>query len=105
MEISKTVQRQHQFAQAVALLIQKAECMGFFITLGDAYRDPRCPYGAKNSKHRKRLAIDLNLFDADGTYLTKTDDHKALGSYWERSGGIWGGHVNDGNHYEWPLTD
>jgi hypothetical protein len=50
-----------------------------------------------------RLAIDLNLFDSDGTYLTDTEDHRRLGEWWEAQGGIWGGRFNDGNHYEWPL--
>ena len=72
--------------------------MGFDITLGDAYRDPRCPYGRPKSLHKKRLAIDLNLFK-DGVYLTSTDDHLPLGEYWESIGGSWGGRFNDGNHY------
>lgn len=98
------LQRQQQFTEAVAGLLLKAFSLGFGITLGDAYRDPRCPYGSMSSKHHRRLAIDLNLFK-DGTYLRDTSDHAQLGSYWESIGGIWGGHIGDGNHYAWPAYD
>lgn len=94
--------RQSEFALMASKLIRKAYRMGYEVTLGDAYRDSRCPYGSKSSRHKSRLAIDLNLF-LDGVYLTKTDDHKELGIWWESKGGIWGGRFNDGNHYEWPI--
>ena len=94
--------RQSEFARMVPRLIDYAHSLGLEVTLGDAYRDPRCPYGSKSSRHRSRLAIDLNLF-RDGDYLTKTEDHTQLGEWWEQQGGIWGGRFNDGNHYEWPL--
>ena len=93
---------QAEFTRNVAALIQQAFAMGYEVTLGDAYRDPRCPYGSRSSRHRSRLAIDLNLFDK-GAYLDKTEHHQALGEWWEKQGGIWGGRFNDGNHYEWPL--
>jgi hypothetical protein len=93
---------QWAFAKMVPLLIDKAHKMGYRVTLGDAFRDPRCPYGSMSSKHRARLAIDLNLF-RDGEYLTTTDAHAQLGEWWEEQGGIWGGHWEDGNHYEWPV--
>lgn len=99
--MSSLRQRQSNFALAAAALIQQAFRLGYEVTLGDAYRDRRCPYGSKSSKHRRRLAIDLNLFK-DGRYLTRTEDHKELGLWWERNGGIWGGRFYDGNHYEWP---
>lgn len=86
----------------VPALINKAFELGLEVTLGDAYRDPRCPYGSKSSRHKSRLAIDLNLF-RHGEYLTRTEDHKPLGEWWESQGGIWGGRFEDGNHYEWPM--
>lgn len=51
-----------------------------------------------NSCHYYKLAADLNLFK-DGRYLTKTEDHKPFGEYWESLGGAWGGHFGDANHY------
>jgi hypothetical protein len=96
--------KQQAFARKVAALIDQAHALGYEVTLGDAHhRDPRCPYGSKSSRHRARLAIDLNLF-RDGEYLRRTEDHRPLGEWWESVGGIWGGRFDDGNHYEWPLA-
>ena len=69
-------QKQSKFAEMAAKLILKAIEMGYEVTLGDAYRDPRLHgelgvkkgYGAANSFHKTRLAIDLNLFK-DGFFL------------------------------------
>lgn len=99
-------QAQRRFARMVARLIDQAHEMGFEVTLGDAYRDPRVfgamgergGYGESRSAHKQRLAIDLNLFSG-GRYLTSTEDHRPLGEWWERQGGSWGGRFNDGNHY------
>ena len=98
--------RQMEFSRQIPALICKALELGYGVTLGDAYRDPRAPYGSRSSRHRARLAIDLNLFrliDGKWTYCRKTEDHRQLGEWWESVGGIWGGRFNDGNHYEWPL--
>lgn len=84
--------------------------MGYEVTLGDAYRDPRLHgshgekkgYGHRKSCHKLRLAIDLNLF-LDGEYLTETEDHEKLGEWWESLHPLcrWGGRFSnpDGNHY------
>jgi hypothetical protein len=93
-------EKQSAFAAMVPRLIDKAIELGYEVTLGDAYRDPRCPYGSKSSKHKRRLAIDLNLFEG-GHYLDTTEAHAELGVWWEAQGGIWGGRFEDGNHYEW----
>jgi len=91
---------QVEFAYNVPRLIDRAFALGYNVTLGDAYRDPRCSYGHANSKHKSRLAIDLNLFK-HGVYLTRTADHEELGLWWENEmGGRWGGRFDDGNHYE-----
>jgi len=82
--------KQKVFAKCAANLVLKAYEMGFEVTLGDAYRDPRVHgehgesggYGRSRSNHKIRLAIDLNLFK-DGEYLTDTEDHKPLGEWWE----------------------
>lgn len=99
-------QKQSKFARMVADLIIKAYDMGYEVTLGDAYRDPRLHgavgekkgYGHAKSCHKVRLAIDLNLFK-DGKFLEGSDLHKPLGEWWEKQGGTWGGRFNDGNHY------
>jgi hypothetical protein len=91
---------QVQFAAMVGTLIAKALSLGFEVTLGDAYRDPRVPYGHPQSLHKHRLAIDLNLFKG-GIYLPQSEAHRPLGEWWERQGGAWGGRFTppDGNHY------
>lgn len=92
------ISKQSHFAESAARLILRAITLGYEVTLGDAYRDPRCPYGHPHSLHRMRLAIDLNLF-RDGIYLTETEDYRELGEYWESIGGSWGGRFDDGNHF------
>lgn len=99
-------QKQSRFVRMVASLIEKASEMGYELTIGDAYRDPRVfgeigvqkGYGHRKSAHKMRLAIDLNLFK-DGKYLEGTEAHKPLGEWWESQGGSWGGRFEDGNHY------
>ena len=99
-------QKQRKFTRMVADLIVYAYDNGYELTMGDAYRDPRLHgalgikqgYGAANSCHKLRLAIDLNLFKG-GKYLTGTDDYRPLGEFWESIGGSWGGRFQDGNHF------
>lgn len=101
-------QKQRRFARMVARLLDKAHELGFEVSLGDAYRDPRAfgkmgqvvAYGAAYSCHKMRLAIDLNLY-RDGKYLATTEDHRQLGEWWEALAPdhCWGGRFNDGNHY------
>jgi hypothetical protein len=91
-------QKQKAFLPMIAKLINFAYEQGFELTVGDAYRDPRVPYGQPFSLHRSRLAMDLNLYK-DGVWLKKTEDHTPLGIYWESLGGAWGGRFSDGNHY------
>lgn len=100
--------KQSRFLHDVALLVLKAEEMGYEVTLGDGFRDARVfgglgekkGYGHPNSCHKLRLAVDLNLFK-DGVYLSSTEAHKPLGEWWESIGNSWGGRFpgGDGNHY------
>lgn len=106
--LSKMTMREKQWALVImsANLINYAGKLGYELTFGDAYRDPRVhgalgekkSYSAASSLHKQRLAVDFNLFK-DGVYLTKTEDYKFLGEYWESMGGCWGGRFNDGNHF------
>lgn len=102
--------KQSEFARLVALLIQKAYELGYEVTLGDAYRDPRLHgamgvrqgYGHPKSAHKIRLAIDLNLFK-NGKFLDSTEAHRELGEWWKKQhpDARWGGDFKtpDGNHY------
>ncbi len=99
---------QRLFVKMVGQLIAWAYEHGYELTFGDAYRDPRVfgpmgtkeGYGRASSNHKRRLAIDFNLFK-DGVWLTATEDHRPTGEYWESIGGTWGGRFSnpDGNHY------
>ena len=100
--------KQRLFTRLLANLLEFAHSRGYEITLGDAYRDQRLHgaigekkgYGHRNSCHKLRLAIDLNLF-LYGKYLVETKDHEPLGLYWESLHPlcVWGGNFQDGNHY------
>lgn len=91
-------QKQRKFTLMVAKLIEFAYEKGYELSFGDAFRDSRVPYGHPNSLHRRRLAVDFNLFK-DGKYLNSSKAHTELGEYWESIGGSWGGRFGDGNHY------
>lgn len=99
-------EQQVKFAKMVPSLIEKAFELGYEVTLGDAFRDPRVfgqvgvtmGYGHPKSCHKSRLAIDLNLFK-DGVFITDTKGHEPLGLWWESIGGTWGGRFDDANHY------
>jgi hypothetical protein len=104
--------KQSEFARLVPRLIDKAYELGFEVTLGDAYRDPRVHgalgvkmgYGHSRSAHKQRMAIDLNLF-RDGEFLASSDAHKPLGEWWEKQHPLarWGGRFADGNHYSFEV--
>ena len=91
-------EKQAQFVVMIGQLITQATTMGYTLSFGDAYRDPRVPYGHPTSLHKMRLALDFNLFK-DGIFLARTEDHRPLGEWWESIGGTWGGRFQDGNHY------
>ncbi len=100
--------KQKLFARLVPRLIDRAHELGYEVTFGDFFRDPRShgklgakkAYGNAFSCHKIRLAADLNLF-RDGKYLTQTEDHRELGEWWEAQHPLccWGGRFEDGNHY------
>jgi hypothetical protein len=104
--------QQSEFAKLVPRLIDKAFALGFEVTLGDAYRDPRVHgalgvkmgYGHSRSAHKQKMAIDLNLFK-DGKFLDSTEAHTPLGEWWEKQHALarWGGRFADGNHYSFEV--
>src|SRR3972149_3664515 len=87
-------EKQSEFLKAWAELVLYAFSLGYELTSGDLFRDPRAPYGSKSSKHRRRLAGDLNLF-IGGAYKKDAESHRKLGEWWETRGGIWGGRFGD----------
>lgn len=99
---------QELFMELLPTLLVKAHALGFKVRGGDLFRDPRVHgemgtklgYGAANSCHKLKLAIDLNLFK-EGKLLSATESHRELGEWWEKQHPLcrWGGRFNDGNHY------
>lgn len=103
------VDKQADFTVCIANLILFAQAQGYQLTFGDAYRDPRVPYGHPKSCHRARLAVDFNLY-VDDLYITDSGHPawKLLGDHWESLDhrARWGGQgslhpdglKHDGNH-------
>ena len=100
---------QAEFTSNIGKLIQFADELGYGLTFGDAFRDPRvhgdqgtkaAPYGEAWSAHKYRLAVDFNLF-IEGEWQASTEAFRELGEYWEtlNESNVWGGHFNDGNHF------
>lgn len=100
-------EKQSLFVSLTALLILKANQLGYELTYGETWRSPeeaarlaKLKKGIKNSLHTLKLAVDFNLFK-NGKFLDKTEDHRVLGEYWESLHPLarWGGRFEDGNHY------
>lgn len=96
--MSELGDKQRKLPPMLATLISYAYSTGYEMTVGDAYRDPRCNYGNPRTLHRQRLAMDFNVFK-NGLWLQDTTDLAELGEVWEKMGGSWGGRFNDGNHF------
>lgn len=95
--------KQRLFTRLVARLITWVyDEYGAELTFGEAWRSPeeQSRIGHLNSNHGIRLAVDFNLF-RNGIWLKGTEDHKAIGEYWEflNPQCYWGGRFQDGNHY------
>ncbi len=89
-------EEQKKLTTALAHLILFANSNGYTFTLGDAYRDERVfgelgekkGYGSKNSNHKLRLAVDLNLFWR-GEWISSSQHPfwEDLHDYWTTLGG------------------
>ena len=105
-------EQQQLFAKDVAKLINFIFNQGYSCTLGEAFRthEQAAIYakegkGIVDSLHCQRLAIDLNLFDKDGNYLSESKDYERFGIFWTSINPLneWGGHWKiraDGNHFQ-----
>jgi hypothetical protein len=106
---------QEIFAANVAKLIDYINAKGYHVTVGEAYRTEQQAMiyaheglGIVNSLHRKRLAIDLNIFTADNKLLQQVKDLEVFGKYWEslHSKNRWGGNFKtrpDSDHFQMKV--
>lgn len=82
-------QRQVLHVRLTAKLIAWAESRGLELTWGETFRtaaqanaNAASGAGIANSLHKLRLAVDFQLFDATGKYLTDGAAYKPLADYW-----------------------
>lgn len=112
--------KQRKFSLMVGEFLCEIYEMGLEVTIGYTFRSEReqrylISRGRSQvlySKHRQKLAIDLNLF-IYGRYETRGELYRALGELWESKGGRWGGRFGvkkkdydkkvgwDANHFEY----
>jgi len=110
-------QEQCWFAKDISLLIKEINLKGYQCTFGEALRTQEQAdiyakegKGIHDSLHCSKLAIDLNLFDGNGNYITDYKIYEPFGIYWEALGSKnrWGGffvskyngHIVDSDHFE-----
>jgi hypothetical protein len=101
---------QQDFALKVARLILIGSEIGLPVTFGDAYRDPRLHgvmgtkigYGAANSCHKLRLAVDLNIIK--NGKIASDCDYEKLHDEWDKLGGA-ERIKNDLNHFSFRYGD
>ena len=100
-------EKQELFSRLLVYLLTYAHSQGYDIRMGETWRskaaaddNARRGIGIKNSLHRKKLAVDLNLFK-DGKYLTSIEGYLPLGEYWLSLHPLcrWGGDFKDPYHF------
>lgn len=82
--------KQAIFALNVGKLIIFIYKQGYAVTFGEALRTEEQANiyaqqgkGIVDSLHRKKLAVDLNLFDSSGKYCNDVASFKQFGEYWK----------------------
>ena len=93
--------KQRLLGELLVMLLTRMLGAGFQFRIAFAKRCEECPVGRPRSNHKSMLAIDIDLFDEDGNYLSKTEDHEEFGKFWEGLHSLcrWGGRWDAGNHY------
>jgi hypothetical protein len=99
-------ERQEFFSRILVLLLMHLHARGYDVRLGHCMRCRNCYTGNKNSVHKEKLAIDLNLTKAPAVgerpvlLIGKEaqEAHEILHDYWDTLGGA-PRIENDLNHY------
>jgi len=107
--MSKLVDSQHDTLQKMVLVIEFATALGYQVTMGEAERTAEMAEiyasrgtGILKSKHRSRLAMDLNFYKS-GQLVSDKISLESIGLYAESIGLIWGGRFkkyDDSRHFE-----
>ena len=90
-------QKQELFSRMLPIFYLYVQFLGYQIRSGDLFRSPKVfgemgeslGYGHRNSAHKMKLAIDVNL-TKDGVYLQgkdAEDAHNLLHDFWDMLGG------------------
>lgn len=108
--MSALLLKQWEFSRSLGLLLEQIYARGYKAQMGEVLRtslqaqaDVAAGTGIAQSVHIQHLAADINLFTADGTYITDDTGHKELGAWWKTLGPDyrWGGDFarKDFDHY------
>ena len=98
------------FAYYVGQLLVHIYQQGYYCTIGEVYRTAEQAEiyakegkGIKNSKHCKKLAIDLTLFKPGSPTFCADDVYEEFGRYWKSldKRNKWGGDFMK-NGQKWP---
>ena len=88
-------QKQERFARAIMLLLLHLHALGYSMRGGHWFRCQDCYTGAKNSVHKSKLALDINLTIAPShderprllTGQAAIKAHNKLHDHWDTIGG------------------
>ena len=107
----KLSDRRVRITELLGVFLVWSSANGYRMAINAAKDPPKtCPkcktiiYGhIKKSYHNDGLAVDFDLYDADGNYLPNTDDYRKPGEYWESLDPLctWGGRFGDGCHFSY----
>lgn len=70
----------------------------YFPAIAYVKRCNDCKIGRKTSCHKISLAIDIDLYDEHGNYITDPAAHEKIHDYWDQLGGA-KRIAHDMNHY------
>lgn len=105
---------QQVFALNVSKLIDYIFASGYSCVLGEAFRTQEqaewyeeIGKGINNSRHCKRMAIDLIVSSPSGKHLLSVNDTAGFGSYWEdlNPANKWGGNFQRGEVTHFEMRD
>lgn len=107
-------EKQQLFTLNVAKLINYIVDQGYHCTFGEVFRtqeqanlNAQHGSGISKSLHCQRLAVDLNIFEPSGHFLTHVNDYRKFGEYWQtlHKFNRWGGCFHNSHGELKPDSD